>query len=230
MPPVASDPSELDNPIWSALTSGHSAMALAYGRARRYPPSVSAFAAMEHPDASAFADLSQIVQGHERVALFTTDPVPVPDTWRTHSTFWLDQMVCSVASDPEPLAFRELDRGDVPDMLALTAATRPGPFLEDTIRMGRYIGVRAEDGRLAAMAGQRLRPRGFTELSAVCTDPAFRGRGYAAALVTILTAELWNRGVTPMLHVTTDNPAKRLYGRLGFTFRRSIRFTLVGPR
>jgi predicted GNAT family acetyltransferase len=230
MAAVRSNLSELDNPIWSTLTSGHAAMALSRGRARRYPPSVSAFAAMEHPDAPAFDDLSHLVARGERIALFTTDPVTVPDTWQTHSSFWLDQMVCSVVSDPPSLAFRELDRGDVADMLALTAATRPGPFLDDTIRMGRYIGIRTEDGRLAAMAGQRLRPKGFTEISAVCTDPAFRGRGYAAALVTILTAELWSQGVTPMLHVTTDNPAKKLYDRLGFRVRRAIRFTLVSAR
>lgn len=230
MPDVRSDPAELDNPIWSALTSGHAPMALAHGRARRYPPSVSAFAAMEQPDASAFDDLSHLAQRDERVALFTTDPVEVPETWDTHSTFWLDQMVCSAISDAPSLAFRDLDRSDVPDMLALTAATRPGPFLNDTIRMGRYIGIRADDGRLAAMAGQRLRPNGFTEISAVCTDPAFRGRGYAAGLVTVLTAELWSQAVTPMLHVTTDNPAKKLYDRLGFRLRRRIRFTLVSPR
>jgi len=227
---VPPDPAELDNPIWSALTSGHASMAIAHGRARRYPPTVSAFAAMEAADASAFEDLSHIVGADERVALFTSDLVNVPDTWQTHRTFWLDQMVCSVVAEPASIDIRELDRSDVPEMLALTAATQPGPFLEDTIRMGRYIGIRTDDGRLAAMAGQRLRPAGFTELSAVCTDPAFRGRGYAAALITILAADLWRQGVTPMLHVMTDNPAKRLYDRLGFHFRRPIRFTLIAPR
>jgi predicted GNAT family acetyltransferase len=166
----------------------------------------------------------------ERVALFTSEPVTTPDTWQIDNEFWLHQMVCSVVSEAPALAVRELDRSDVPDMLALTAATRPGPFLEDTILMGRYIGIRADDGRLAAMAGQRLHPAGFTELSAVCTDPTFRGRGYAAALMTILTADIWSRGRTPMLHVMTDNIARRLYERLGFSVRRMIRFSLVGQR
>ena len=227
---VPSNPAELDNPIWSALTSGHASMALAHGRARRYPPTVSAFAAMAAADASAFEDLAHLVGANERVALFTSDPVDVPDRWQTHRAFWLDQMVCSAVAEAASIDIRELDRSDVPEMLALTAATQPGPFLEDTIRMGRYIGIRTDDGRLAAMAGQRLRPAGFTELSAVCTDPAFRGRGYAAALITILAADLWRQGVTPMLHVMTNNPAKRLYDRLGFHFRRPIRFTLIGPR
>jgi len=227
---VVSDPSELDHPIWSALTSGHASMALVHGRARRYPPSVSAFAAMEAPDPEAFDDLSHIVPRGERVALFTSEPVATPDTWQIDNEFWLHQMVCSVVSEAPSLAVRELDRNDVPEMLALTAATRPGPFLEDTILMGRYIGIRADAGRLAAMAGQRLHPSGFTELSAVCTDPAFRGRGYAAALITILTADIWSQGRTPMLHVMTDNIAKRLYERLGFSLRRMIRFSLVGQR
>ena len=185
---------------------------------------------MERPDPEAFDDLTNINRGDERVALFTSEPVIAPDTLQIDNEFWLYQMVCSVVTEAPSLAIRELGRSDVPDMLSLTAASRPGPFLEDTIRMGRYIGIRADDGRLAAMAGQRLRPSGFTQAQRRLHVPAFRGRGYAAALMTILTADIWSQGRTPMLHVMTDNVAKRLYERLGFSVRRMIRFSLVGQR
>ena len=167
---------------------------------------------MEAPDAAAFADLSHIVEAHERIALFTADIVNAPDAWQTDRTFWLDQMVCSVVSEPAAIEIRELDRSDVAGMLALTAATQPGPFLERDDPDGavhRHPHRRRDGWR--RWQGSVLRPAGFTELSAVCTDPAFRGRGYAAALITILAADpLGSQGVTPMLHVMTDNPAKRL--------------------
>jgi predicted GNAT family acetyltransferase len=115
-------------------------------------------------------------------------------------------------------------------MLALAALTQPGPFLPETYRMGRYYGIRSSDGRLAAMAGERLRSDGFTELSAVCTHPEFQGRGYARALVSALASQALSEGAVPFLHVKTENGAKALYEKLGFSVRRSIRLTAIRPR
>ena len=121
----------------------------------------------------------------------------------------------------------ELGPGDVPDMLALTARTKPGPFLPRTIELGRYLGIR-RDGELVAMAGERLRPPGWTEISAVCTREDHRGRGLATTLVLALVAEIKSRGETPFLHaVTTNVNAVRLYQELGFTVRREVVFPLV---
>ena len=74
----------------------------------------------------------------------------------------IDQMVCERAAragrrSRPPLL--ELGDADVPEMLALTELTQPGPFGPRTHDLGRYIGIRV-DGRLAAMAGERMRPDG----------------------------------------------------------------------
>ena len=126
----------------------------------------------------------------------------------------------------EPVA---LGRADVPEMLSLTALTQPGPFYADTLLMGRYVGIRAPDGRLAAMAGERLRLASHTELSAVCTHPDFQGRGYGAAAVAALIrhAAVDRRG--SFLHVKGENDARRLYERLGFRHRRTLQLTVLAP-
>jgi len=93
--------------------------------------------------------------------------------------------------------------------------------------LGTYLGIR-RDGALVAMAGQRLRPAGWTEISAVCTDPAYRGQGLATRLIHAMAADIYGHGDTPFLHtVTTNVTAIRLYESLGFTFRRAMRFSVV---
>jgi predicted GNAT family acetyltransferase len=104
-------------------------------------------------------------------------------------------------------------------MRALVARTRPGPFGPRTHEMGTYLGV-VDDGELVAMAGERLHPPGYTEISAVCTDAAHRGRGLATRLVLAVTAGIRERGEVPFLHAAADNvTAIRLYGELGFRLR-----------
>jgi ribosomal protein S18 acetylase RimI-like enzyme len=118
----------------------------------------------------------------------------------------------------------ELGSADVPDMLRLAELTRPGPFWPRSIELGTYVGVR-ENGVLVSMAGERLRPPGWTEISAVCTAPQARGRGHASALVHALAGRITERDDRPFLHVAADNAgAIGLYTRLGFTVRRRVRF------
>jgi ribosomal protein S18 acetylase RimI-like enzyme len=224
------DFSTLDHPIWIALTTGHQALARANGLARRYASTVSPLAALQSPTPAAFVDLTALVDPEEGIGLFTTVPLPLPDEWQMIRTRLIDQMVCtqlnSLASEP-PLALNE---ADIPEMLALTAATDPGPFRPDTIRMGRYFGVRARDGRLIAMAGERLNLEKFVEISAVCTDPEFRGQGDAKALVTFLAALILAEGKIPFLHVKSQNGAKVLYEKIGFHVRRMIHLTVIARR
>ncbi|HUD68108.1 MAG TPA: GNAT family N-acetyltransferase [Candidatus Sulfotelmatobacter sp.] len=220
----------LDNPIWFALTTEHQFLARSHGLARRYPPDVSPLAALLHPTDDGFADLQRLVSPGEHVALFTASPIDVPGGWQVDRSRWIDQMSCEASLAPPPGAPLQLGTTDVPEMLELTAATEPGPFLPQTIQMGSYFGIRASDGRLVAMAGERLQSTGFAEISAVCTHPDFRGRGYARDLVTFLTSQILAAGKTPFLHVKSENGAKVVYQEIGFRLRAAIRLTVVSLR
>jgi ribosomal protein S18 acetylase RimI-like enzyme len=217
----------LDNPIWSALTTEHRLLARSHGLARRYPPDVSPLAALLHPTNYAFADLQRLVSPGEQVALFTASPLDVPGNWQVSRSRWIEQMICEASLAPPPVAPLPLGATDVPEMLELTAATEPGPFLAQTIQMGSYFGIRASDGRLVAMAGERLRSTAFAEISAVCTHPKFRGHGYARDLTTFLASEILAAGKTPFLQVKSENGAKVVYDKIGFRLRSAIYLTVI---
>jgi len=220
----------LDNPIWSALTTEHQRFARSHGLARRYPPDVSPFAAVLYPTEDAFADLQRLVSPGEHVAFFTANPFDVPGGWQVDRSRWIDQMICEASLDLPPVAPLPLGTTDIPEMLELTAATEPGPFSPQTIQMGSYFGIRASDGRLVAMAGERLQSTAFAEISAVCTLPEFRGRGYARDLVTFLAAQILAAGKTPFLHVKSENGAKLVYQKIGFRLRSEIWLTVISLR
>jgi predicted GNAT family acetyltransferase len=115
-----------------------------------------------------------------------------------------------------------LGEADAADMLALATLTEPGPFLSRTHALGRFWGVRI-DGRLAAMAGERLRQEGYVEVSGVCTHPDFRGLGLAGALSAHVAAAIRADGATPYLHAyATNTVAIQLYERLGFRLRTTV--------
>jgi predicted GNAT family acetyltransferase len=138
-------------------------------------------------------------------------------------------MVASDATgEPDPEA-AVLAAADVPEMLELVAATEPGPFFKRTIVLGTYLGLRRE-GVLVAMAGERMRMEGWTEISAVCTLPAFRGQQFATRLVSDLILRIRTRNERPFLHVLTSNaPAIAVYEALGFTVRRTATITVLVP-
>jgi predicted GNAT family acetyltransferase len=213
---------ELDNPVWEALSSLHANLARSNGSARRYSSQVSPFAAVSEPTPKALSDLAALVTSEEKVGLATAEPLPVAKDWETIFSRPIEQMICTELEGESRSAPLELGRDDVAEMLALTAATEPGPFRTETIQMGRYFGVRSDDGRLIAMAGERLKLNRFTEISAVCTAPEFRGQGFARTLVAYLVAQTLNEGKVPFLHVKAENGAKILYEKLGFRVRRTI--------
>ena len=222
-------PPTLDNPILAALTTAHAHFAAANGLALRYPGDVSPMAALREPTAQAFADLRALVGPDEGVALVTREVLAIPDGWEVLLHRFIDQMVHSRAPVAAPAQVPlPLGEADIPEMLALTALTRPGPFAGRTIRMGRYYGLRSPDGRLMAMAGERMTSSDFTEISAVCTHPEFTGRGLAGALVTYALARLLAEGRFPILHVKTQNEgAKRLYEKLGFRLNGAMSFVVM---
>jgi len=214
----------LDNPVWSALTTDHAHLAVVAGEARRYPFSVARFAALGH--AGAWGDLEELVAVGEVVALVTEWPVTVPGGWTVVRERVIEQMVCSAAPPAGAADVLELGDADAPEMLALARATDPGPFFEATHTLGRFVGVR-EAGRLLAMAGERMQLAGHVEVSAVCTDPGARGRGYARTLMETLMRREFAEGRVPFLHVKNENGAKLLYERLGFEVRAPMHLTVV---
>jgi ribosomal protein S18 acetylase RimI-like enzyme len=209
----------LDNAVWSALTGPHAAFAERIGGAARYPDDVYAFAALADPrDPAAWADLRTLVGAGAVVRVKPVDEVP--DGWEILGGGQGVQLVDNgLRAEPDPEAER-LGPADVPEIVDLVARTKPGPFLKRTVELGTYLGIR-DGGRLIAMAGERIRPPGWTEISAVCTDPAYRGRGLATRLVRAVAAGIRDRGDIPFLHAAADNTsAVRLYESLGFTVRR----------
>ncbi|MFD5405831.1 GNAT family N-acetyltransferase [Streptomyces griseorubiginosus] len=229
--------SVLDNAVWAALNGPHAHLAERVGRAARYPDDVYAFAALADPgDPAAWADLHTLVGPGTTVRIKLVEDVP--EGWEivgggggtSHALKAMGEGVqlvdTALRAEPAPEAVR-LGPDDVPEILDLVARTRPGPFLRRTIRLGTYLGIR-DRGRLIALAGERLRPPGWTEISAVCTDPAHRGRGLATRLVRAVAAGIRERGDTPFLHAAADNTnAIRLYESLGFTLRRRSPILLV---
>ncbi|WP_420823284.1 GNAT family N-acetyltransferase [Streptomyces fulvoviolaceus] len=227
--PSVADVPILDNAVWAALDGPHAHLAERVGRAARYPADVYAFAALADPgDPAAWADLRTLV-GPETVVRIK--PVEkVPDGWEAVGGGTGVQFVdTALRAEPAPEAVR-LGPDDVPEILDLVARTRPGPFLERTVELGTYLGIR-ERGRLIAMAGERIRPPGWTEISAVCTDPEHRGRGLATRLIRAVAAGIRERGDTPFLHAAADNTAAiRLYESIGFTLRRRSTILRVRTR
>ena len=213
----------LDNPVWHALTGTHASLAERVGSAARYPSDVAVFCAVDD-DAStaAWSDLRELV-GAGGTAFVARNGLDVPDGWATLLTIPCRQMVLPDGADDDGVSPREpllvLEPDDVPEMLALVERTRPGPFARRTIELGSYLGLR-DAGALIAMAGERLHPQGYTEISGVCTDADHRGRGLASQLVLALARAIRNRGETPFLHLTIENEtAQRVYDALGFETR-----------
>lgn len=219
----------LDNPVWYALNSTQARFAVGTDLAKRFPLEVAPFAAVVDHSAAAYRDLAQIVPEGGMVGVWGVDlPSELPG-WTTHYGFMVNQMVSQqpIPMPDAPDGLVDLTVADVPAMLELIRLTEPGPFFERTIELGHYVGIR-QDGQLVAMAGERTQPQGFCEVSAVCTHPDYRGRGYAGLLVSRVAAWNWQRGDVPFLHVATENTAAiRLYEKLGFRYRRQLEILVV---
>lgn len=214
----------LDNPTWAALTGPHVHLAEMHGRAARYRQDVAPFHALsDTTDPRAWTDLATLVGPGTPVTVAGGPPDPFAGwevTGRIDGVQLVDVALVA-ATDPE---VRPLTAADVPEMLDLVDRTQPGPFRRRTIELGTYLGIR-RDGRLIAMAGERLHPPGWTEVSAVCTDPDHRGQGLATRLVRAVAAGIRTRGETPFLHAAADNStAIRLYESIGFRLRRATTF------
>jgi ribosomal protein S18 acetylase RimI-like enzyme len=234
VPPVTPGAAHpLDFAGWASLTGPHSHFAVGQGQARRYRPDVSPFAALapEH-DVQSWTDLAAVTELGETV-LLSGRPGFVrsdPPGWKVQAVIPGVQLVATEAhrSSPEPEAF-VVGAADAAEAADLVARTEPGPFRAHTYQLGTYLGLRRA-GRLVALAGERMHPAGYSEISAVCTDPGFRRQGLATRLIRAMADLIRQRGETPFLHTGAANTsAIDLYLALGYELRRQVDFVALTP-
>lgn len=218
----------LDNPAWSSLTGHHAHLALGNELVKHYPEDVSPFVGVrdwEHPQVW---DAILEAFGHgATVGVSHADPL-LPEGWTPVFSVPGVQLVQTdhLSTRPDEEAV-ELGGEDSAEMLALVERNRPGPFLPRTHEMGRYVGIR-RNGRLVAMAGERLHPEGWTEISAVAVDAEHRRQGLASRLVLDVAFHIQQRGDRALLHASADNTnAISGYEKLGFAVRRRLTFGAV---
>ncbi|MBI1257841.1 MAG: GNAT family N-acetyltransferase [Chloroflexi bacterium] len=214
----------LNNPVWHALNSQQAKFALGSGLARRFPAEIGPFAAVAEASPAAYAELASLIPSGEGIALVGVEPPSSPE-WELLRQITLLQMVYEggeIDADDARTVLTLLTPADVSTMLELVSLTHPGPFEQRTIELGSYLGV-WQDGRLAAMAGERFHVPGYHEISAVCTHPDFQRHGYARKLVTALIGKMQREGDVPILHVVGENTSARgLYGSIGFRVRAEL--------
>lgn len=214
---------ELDRPILAALRSRQAEFATGSARALRYASDVSPFAAAVDDSVQSLEELASLIPAKQSLVLLQAGDAPLPDGTSADMVAEGVQMVAQhLAPIPADKAFAELGDVDAPEMLALATLTKPGPFLPRTHRLGHFIGIR-EQGLLVAMAGERMKLPGLTEVSGVCTHPEYRGKGFAGLLTLAVSTRILARGETPFLHAFASNSgAIRLYEALGFVRRRMM--------
>jgi ribosomal protein S18 acetylase RimI-like enzyme len=224
-----SGPHPLDHPIWTSLTTRQEYLAEGGARARRFPLAYTPFAAIADTSQESFDALRALMAPDDHAVLFTVEPVVPPPSLTILSTRTGEQMTGAPADVRGPLPeIVKLGAADVPEMAALVELTKPGPFASRTRELGTFLGIRV-DGRLAAMTGERMKPGNYTEMTAVCTHPDFRGRGYAQVLLAAVARQIEAWGEVPFLHVFSDNTsAIALYHRQGMEIRRRIHVTVLG--
>jgi len=219
----------LDNPVWEALSTEDARLNCGNDAVRYFAEDVSPFVGLRHWDDHDLAQLVQTLPGDRSFSVMIADQVRIPACFDIVFTTPLYQMVCTRFQPiiDSRLSMRSLGDADIPDMLALTSLTKPGPFLQRTIDFGHYIGI-VEGDKLLAMAGERLHVQGYTEVSAVCTHPDHLGQGYASHLMSHACKTIIQRGNIPFLHVKQDNTrAIAKYEHLGFSIRSAFYFAVI---
>jgi len=225
---VTTPPHPLDRPVWSALNSGWAGLSERAGTALRLDRDYGPFAAAEDGSTEGLSGLLPLITPGEETWLVEITPPTLPAPIVKLSEAACVQMIApSIESRPPGFDIVPLSEPDAAEMRALALLTKPGPFRRKTHRLGRFVGVR-EQGRLIAMAGERMRLDGFVEVSGVCTHPDHRGRGYAGGLMRQVAARILAEGDTPFLHAYAANTgAIALYETLGFRVRTEIVLTEV---
>ncbi|GAB4011112.1 GNAT family N-acetyltransferase [Spirosoma migulaei] len=219
----------LDNPAWYALLSGNKALANGTETAKYFTPDVSPFAAVAEPTQANLELLHQTIPFATPIVLISDRLLSIADPWKVLHRLDGFQMVYTKPAEQSPTGptVISLTEQHVPQMLALTELTVPGPFASKTIDFGHYEGI-FEGEDLIAMAGQRLHAYEFAEISAVCTHPDYLSRGYARHLIIRQLCRIQAAAGTPYLHVRSDNVrAVNVYKAMGFETRKEIYFYIL---
>ncbi len=217
----------LDNMIWNAITTGNNDIAIINGDVGCYLPEIAPFAGMKNFNDANLKKLYEFIPVNRSVAISSINKMDYDESrWKLLQSMDITQMVYQRSVDAfttrNSSLIVSLSEEHVPQMLELTALTKPGPFLQQTIRFNQYFGIFIE-GRLAAMAGQRMHPVPYMEVSAVCTHPDFRGKGYAKTLMLHVMKIILDNSFTPFLHVLSNNfNAIELYKTIGFRTRKEF--------
>jgi GNAT superfamily N-acetyltransferase len=218
-------PGLLDNIMWNCLSGPHAHFATGADGVRRYAPGFSPIVGCRDPERPDFATLANYCQPGESFYLDIWSGT-APDGWRVDREASMFKMVWDAAQPdadaaPDAVALRPEHAAQAVELARLT---NPGPFGMRTPELGEYFGY-FDDGRLIAMAGERMCAGELHEVSGICTHPDFQGRGLARRLTLKLVRRQMQRGKRPFLHVMSHNaPARTLYARMGF---RDYRETVV---
>ena len=220
---------QLDNPVWFSLSHHEARFNAGDDQVKYFQKEVAPFLSSENWNAEDRKAMLQILPADRRFYVLIPRQIELPHGFALIYTTPIIQMVCQQF---QPFLLKQQDvfqltTDDIESMIDLTTRTQPGPFLQRTIEFGPYTGIKHHNV-LAAMAGERMHLDGFTEISAVCTDPKYLGKGYASHLMSLACQHIIERGETPFLHVRTDNErAIKAYERLGFEKRTDVFFAII---
>ena len=214
----------LDNPVWNALISGNKNLSTGNETAKYFLKDVAPFAAVNAVTKENLEALYDIADTGDSFAFFSSKEIDIPRLWKVGQCTRALQMVHDKVSQKKTVSDDTvaLTKNNVPEMLALTKLTNPGPFLKRTIEFGNYEGI-FKNGELVAMTGQRMHPFEYIEVSAVCTHPEHTGHGYATNLILRQVENILAQSAIPFLHVKQENSnAIKLYNALGFSARKEM--------
>jgi ribosomal protein S18 acetylase RimI-like enzyme len=218
----------LVRPVWNALATRHERFAIGGDRARRFAPDIGPLAGALDDEPASLAALAALVGPGDALILLQADPLVLPPELVATTTAPGVQMILDrLADTPTDARIEPLTPDDAPAMLELATLTRPGPFAARTGALGDFFGIKA-GGALIAMAGERMKHAGSTEVSGVCTHPDARGRGLGRILSAYVARRILARGETPYLHAYASNtPAIQLYETLGFRLHRAMNVAVI---